>query len=583
MTPLPEITLKGTAAAPGISFGPAYLYAKHIPKIEQKVVAPSDTTAEIERLRHAVARAEKELQKILAFAEHKIGADSARIFEAQIMILSDAYLMGAIEQRIKTEGVNAEYVVADEISKYKRLMLAASEEYMHERARDVDDVMHRIIRNINDQKLFSRLEGEWIIVAESLAPADTVIFSRNQILGYATDLGGVSSHAAILSRSLKIPAVVGLRGATKQIGTGDRLAIDGYAGLIIINPTEETEKQLLRKAQRFQEFQDRLVDLVSLDAETIDHRHLELSANLEFAEEIAYAHRQGAAGVGLFRTESQLFANVAYPSEEQQYAAYQTVADAVYPHGVIFRAFDVGGDKLIPDMPPEQNPFLGWRGIRVLLDKEELFLGQLRAMLRASAKKNVRIMFPMVSTVQEVRKAKEFVTRAKEELQQQGIPYDPGIKVGVMIEVPSAALMADQIAAEVDFFSIGTNDLIQYIMAVDRDNNAVAPLYQQFNPAVIRAIKMIVDGGHKKNIWVGMCGEMAGDPLATVLLVGLGLDELSVVPSVLPEIKKIIRSIKYKDAKRVAEAALGMGCADDIREYLSSIIKNKIPEIPLEP
>jgi phosphotransferase system enzyme I (PtsI) len=271
-----------------------------------------------------------------------------------------------------------------------------------------------------------------------------------------------------------------------------------------------------------------------------------------------------------------------YPSEEQQSQIYTSVAERVYPHGVIFRTFDVGGDKVAPEMPPEQNPFLGWRGIRVLLDKEELFLSQLRAMLRASVRKNVRIMFPMVSTLQEVRAAREFVHRAKKDLEQQGVPFDPSIKVGVMIEVPSAAVMADQLAAEVDFFSIGTNDLIQYMMAVDRDNNAVAPLYQQFNPAVLRTIKMIVDGGHKRNIWVGMCGEMAGDPLATVLLVGLGLDELSVVSSVLPEIKKIIRSVKYKDAKRVAEAVLGMGGAEEIRTYLSSIVKNKVPEIPLE-
>jgi len=582
MTPQTEIVLKGIAAAPGIAVGPAYLYAKQIPTIEEKPVPASETDAEIARLRHAVARAEKELQKILAFAEHKIGTDSAKIFEAQIMILSDVYLMGNIERRIREEERNAEFVVASEISKYKKPMLAAHEEYMHERARDLDDVMNRIIRNINDQKLFSRLEGEWVIVSEILAPADTVIFSRNQVLGYVTDLGGVSSHAAILSRSLKIPAVVGLRSATRQIATGDQIAIDGYAGIIVIHPSEETTQQFRRKAQRFREFEERLVDLVSLDAETPDHRHVELSANVEFVEEVDYARNQGAAGIGLLRTESQLIVAGSYPSESAQYETYAAIAERVYPHGVIFRTFDVGGDKVTPEMPPEQNPFLGWRGIRVLLDKEELFLSQLRALLRASERRNVRIMFPMVSTLQEVRAAKAFVERAKKDLEHQKVPFDATVKVGVMIEVPSAAIMADQIASEVDFFSIGTNDLIQYTMAVDRDNNAVAPLYQQFNPAVIRTIKMIVDGGHKRNIWVGMCGEMAGDPLATVLLIGLGLDELSVVPSVLPEIKKIIRSIKYKDAKRAADAVLGMRDAEEIRVYLSSILKNKIPEIPLE-
>jgi phosphotransferase system enzyme I (PtsI) len=287
--------------------------------------------------------------------------------------------------------------------------------------------------------------------------------------------------------------------------------------------------------------------------------------------------------VGLFRTEGQLFSTASYPSEDDQARAYTAAAEEMFPHCVIFRTFDVGGDKIVPDMPPEENPFLGWRGIRVMLDREDIFLAQLRAILRASTRKNVRIMFPMISTVEEIRQAKVLLGRAQADLAARGIPTDPAVKVGVMIEVPSAAIMADQIAAEVDFLSIGTNDLIQYLMAVDRDNTAVATLYQQFHPAVLRTIKMIVDAGHKRNVWVGMCGEMAGDPLATVLLVGMGLDELSVGPAVLPEIKKIIRTISYRGARRVAEKALAMDDAAEIRAYLSSIIKNTVPEIPLEP
>jgi phosphotransferase system enzyme I (PtsI) len=577
-----EIVLKGVAAAPGISIGPAYLYSKLIPRVEEKSITPEEVEGEIGRLHTANARSEKELQKIHAFAEQKLGSQNARIFEAQIMILADAILMGAIETRIARELKNAEFIVADEITKYKQIMLAAHDEYMHERAHDVDDVMNRIIRNIQDQKLYSKLEGASIIVSETLAPSDTVIFSRNQVLGYATDLGGVTSHAAILARSLKIPAVVGLRTSTKTVKTGDTVAIDGYAGLIVLNPTEETIQTLERKKQRFKEFEGTLVNIAGLTAETLDHKHIELSANIEFDTEIEFSLAQGSAGIGLFRTESQLIGRASYPTEEEQYQAYRRVADGVFPHSVIFRTFDVGGDKISPDTEHEANPFLGWRGIRVLLDRPELFLDHLRAILRASTQKNVRIMFPMVSTIQEIRRAREMVSRAKKELDARGLPYDPGIKIGIMIEVPAAAVLAEEMAGEADFLSIGTNDLIQYLMAVDRDNAAVAPLYQQFNPAVLRTIRHIIDAGHKKGVWVGMCGQMAGDPLATVLLVGLGIDELSVIPSVLPEIKKVILSIKYKEAKRVADKSLAMSTEQEIREHLSSIIKNKVPEIPFD-
>jgi phosphotransferase system enzyme I (PtsI) len=577
-----ETIIKGIAAAPGIAIGPVYLYSKQAIRAQIKPIESSEADTEIERLRSAIARAQKELQKILAFAQQKLEPEDTKIIEAQVMILGDSILMNTIEKRIRTELKNAEFIVFDEISKYRRLMLSAPDEYMHERAHDVDDIMNRIIRNIQDQKLVSRLEGEAIIVSETLTPADTIIFSRNKLLGYATDLGGVTSHAAILSRALKVPAVVGLRMITTQVRTGDTLALDGYSGIAVVNPTDETLQGLQRKAERFREFEEHLTEIVDLAAETMDHRHIELSANIEFPEEIEFTRRQGAAGIGLFRSEGQLIGRNTYPSEDEQYEVYREVADGMHPHPVIFRVFDVGGDKLAPESFHEQNPFLGWRGIRVLLDREEIFLDQLRAILRASTRKNVRIMIPMVSTLQEIRQTKEILARAKADLTAKGVDFDPAVKIGIMVEVPAAAILAEQMAAEVDFLSIGTNDLIQYVLAVDRDNNAVAPLYQQFNPAVLRTIKMVIDAGHKKNVWVGMCGEMAGDHLATVLLVGLGLDEFSVIPSVLPEIKKIIRSIKFRDAKRVSDKVLSMSTVEEIRTYLSSIIKNKVPDIPLE-
>jgi phosphotransferase system enzyme I (PtsI) len=577
-----EFVIKGIAAAPGIAMGPAYLYTKQVPRVERKPISPDEVEAEIERLNAANTRSEKELRKVLAFAEQKLGSDSAKIFEAQIMILTDAILMGTIKKRIAAELINAEFAVTDEVNKYRQMMLASPEEYMHERARDVDDVVNRIIRNIRDQKLFSKLEGASIIVSETLAPADTVIFSRNQILGYATDLGGVTSHAALLSRSLKIPAVVGLHSATKQIKTGDFLAIDGYAGALIINPGADTLKILQARAERFLAFEQQLAGIAALPADTLDKKHIELSSNIEFAEEIVFAQLQGSEGVGLFRTEMQLIGRAAYPSEDEQAALYAGVAEAAFPHPVLFRTFDVGGDKIAPDGQHEENPFLGWRGIRVMLDRTDIFLDQLRAILRASTRHNVRVMFPMVSTVTEVQRAKALLKQAMEELKRRGIKYDTRIRVGVMIEVPAAAVMAEQLAAEVHFLSIGTNDLVQYLMAVDRGNDAIAPLFQPFHPAVVRTLRHIVEAGHRKNVWVGVCGEMAGDPLATVFLVGIGVDELSVIPPVLPEIKKIIRSIKLKDAKRVADKVCALHTEHEIRAFLSSIIKNKVPEIPFD-
>jgi phosphotransferase system enzyme I (PtsI) len=577
-----ETVMKGVPAAPGIAVGPAYLYTRTVPQVQMRHITAPDVPAELERLRTAMARAEKELQKIHAFAEQKLGTEGAGIFEAQIMILNDAVLIGAIERRIKEELHNAEYVVWDEITRYKQMMLAAADQYMHERAQDVEDVMHRIVRNIQDQKLFSRLDGESVIISENLTPADTVIFSRNQILGYATDLGGTTSHAAILSRSLKIPAVVGLRNATRQVRSGDRVAIDGYSGLLIINPSDETLQHLQRKAARFRDFDERLTEIAGLVAETVDHHLIELSANIEFPEEVEFARIQGAAGVGLYRTESLIIGRAQYPSEEEQTEVYTLVAEGMYPHPVIFRTFDVGGDKVMPDAQAEENPFLGWRGIRILLDQPEIFQAQLRALLRASTRRNVRIMFPMVSTVTEVRRARAQLDAAKADLRSRGIPFDEQMKIGVMIEVPAAAIMTDAIAAEVDFLSIGTNDLIQYLMAVDRDNAAVADLYQQFNPAVLRTVKTIIDAGHRRNVWVGMCGEMAGDPLATILLVGLGLDEFSTVPTTLPEIKKIIRSVRVKDARRVATRALALETDEEVRTFLARTTRKLIPELPID-
>ncbi len=363
---------------------------------------------------------------------------------------------------------------------------------------------------------------------------------------------------------------------------GEQIVLDGYSGTIVLNPTEETIKKFEAKRERYREFEARLAGLRDLPAETLDHRRVELSANVEFEQELEFIKIQGADGIGLYRSEYLIVGKEVFPSEDEQYEQYKLLAEAMYPKRVIIRTFDIGGDKVMAQAVKENNPFLGWRGIRVMLDKPDLFLEQLRAILRASTRKNVAVMFPMISNLNEVRRSRKLLDEAKGQLRKQNIHYDSRIKVGVMIEVPSAAVIAEDIAEEVDFLSIGTNDLIQYLLAVDRGNGIVSNLYQEFNPAVVRFLRRIIERGKKMGVWVGMCGEMAGDPMATILLLGLGLDEFSVVPKMVPEIKKIIRSVKYSDAQKITKHILMLKTEDEIKEYLKSIMRKKFPDIPID-
>jgi phosphotransferase system enzyme I (PtsI) len=498
------------------------------------------------------------------------------------MFLEDAVLFDAIYARIRAELKNADFVVHTEIEKYHRIMLASKDEYTHERANDVEDVRNRILRNLQEQRVISRLEGSSVIVSQNLTAPDTVILSRNDVLGYATDLGGITSHTALLSRALKIPAVVGLKTISHQAHDADQIVLDGYSGEVVLNPTGETIKRFEAKRDRYREFEARLSGLRDLPAETLDHHRVELSVNVEFEQELDFIKLQGADGIGLYRSEYLIVGKEVFPTEEEQYNQYKLLAETMYPKRVIIRTFDIGGDKFMAQSVKENNPFLGWRGIRVLLDKPDLFLEQLRAILRASTRKNVALMFPMVSNLGEVRRARKLLDEAKRQLRKEGVPYDSRIKVGVMIEVPSAAIIAENIAEEVDFLSIGTNDLIQYLLAVDRGNDVVSSLYQEFNPAVVRFLRRIIERGKKKGVWVGMCGEMAGDPLATILLLGLGLDEFSVVPNMLPEIKKVIRSVKFSDAQKVAKQVLMLKTEDEIKDLLKSIMQKKFPDIPID-
>lgn len=576
-----RVVIHGIAASPGLAFGQVFLFERKTVEISQRILQPEETQKEIDRLEFAIQRSEKELNKILSFTEQKIGNAKARIFEAQIMILHDPVLIDQITERIRNDRLNVEYAVYSELTKFQQSMLQSDEQYMRERADDIEDVKHRIIRNVQQERLFSRFKGSAIVVAKNLSPADTILLSRNEVLGYATDMGGITSHTALLSRSLKIPAVVGLTRISRVANNGDEMILDGYSGTAILRPNKSDIDQYTEKKRRYTLFEEKLTVLRDYPAETKDGKRITLSANADLEEELDFVGFQGAEGIGLYRSEGLLIGRDSFPTEDEQYEAYWLAAEKVYPHDVVIRVFDIGGDKVYPLMVEENNPFLGWRGIRILLDRPELFKNQLRAIFRASAKKNVKLLLPMISGVSEVTASLNHINDVKEELRSKGVTFDDTMDVGVMIEVPSAALLAREIARLVDFLSIGTNDLIQYLLAVDRGNPTINKLFQEFHPAVLRMIQHTIDSGRKRNIPVGMCGEMAGDPIATILLVGMGIDSLSVVPSVLPEVKKIIRSISYKDAAKISRRALTMGTPEEVFNYLKTTLKSKLPEVPI--
>jgi len=580
-TSIKEIRFKGIPASPGISIGPAYIFRKHTPSVYVRSLDQTEIEKEIERLQKARERSQYELQKVFQFADQRLGPEQAKIFEAQLLLLEDDYLFTTIIDRIRKEKKNADFLVRDEIEKYYRIMTGAKDEYTRERADDLQDVCNRILRNLEEQKLPSKLDGSYIIISHHLAAADALLFSRNDVLGYVTELGGATSHMALLARALKIPLVVGVHQISTIAQSNDVVIIDGSNGLVVLNPTQETLEYFEKQKADNEQFTQRLAKLRKEPAETLDGHRVQLSANIELLEELDFVKQQGADGIGLYRTESFLLGREVFPSEDEQYENYNRIAEAMYPKQVIIRTFDIGGDKFMAQGVKENNPFLGWRGIRVMLDKPQIFLDQLRAILRASVKHNLAIMFPMVMSIKEVQLAKQLLAQAKDDLRQKRLPFDEKIQIGVMIEVPAAAVITDHLAKEVQFLSIGTNDLIQYLLAVDRGNEIVADLFQEFHPAVVRFLQYIIQRGKESQVWVGMCGQMAGNPLATILLIGLGLDEFSVVPTVLPEIKKIIRSIHYKEAQHVAERALQMQSEDEIKTYLTTVMKQKFPDIPL--
>lgn len=561
-----ENKISGIAAAPGIVIGKVYSFTKE--KIEISKSSITDVEEALKNFDDALAQSKKELNKIFKIATEKMDSDRSAIFEAHLMILDDVFLIDSIKKRIKDEKLQPEYIVDTEISKYQSIMFQSSEPYMKERVQDIDDIKNRIIRNLQKKRWESKIEINSIVVSEFLTPADTLLFTKHQVIGFVTDHGGLTSHAAIIARSLNIPAVVGAHHATQIIKDGEILIVDGFHGYVFYNPTEEQIKFYKEKQQKLFELQKGLEQYKDKDAITTDGKKINVEANVDVTGEIDLVIASGADGIGLYRSEQLLDELGGFPNEDEQTEIYSKLASRVYPLFCTIRAFDVGGDKFKLNDYKEPNPFLGLRGVRFLLDNQKIFKEQIRAVLRASVHKNIKFMIPMISTLDEVWKTKKLIDQCKKELRKENIPFDTKIKIGIMLEVPSAAVMAKDFAREVDFFSIGTNDLIQYLLAVDRGNDLVADLYQEFSPVVLRTIDYIVKGANDFGTPVSLCGEMAADTLAIPILVGLGLDSISMSPATILYAKRIINSFSAQKAKALAEECLQMKTADEIQNRI---------------
>ncbi|MGF7401319.1 phosphoenolpyruvate--protein phosphotransferase [Thermoanaerobacterium thermosaccharolyticum] len=574
--------LKGVAASPGIAIGKVFLYTKKFAEINTRNIDESMVKDETEKFENAIKLTKEQIEKIKEKTEREFGKDKAEIFETHLMLANDPELYDSVINMIKNEYVTADNAVNHVIEQHASMMESLDDKYLKERAVDLRDVGSRIINNLLGivNVNLSELDEDVIIIAKDLTPSDTATMKKDKVLGFATDVGGRTSHTAIMARSLEIPAVVGTGNVTQNVAGGEIAIVDGNEGIVIINPSDDILKEYEDKLNKYKIRIEKLKELKDLPAVTTDGKQSMLVANIGTPKDVEGALKNGAEGIGLFRTEFLYMNRNDFPSEEEQFEAYKYVAEKMNGKPVTIRTLDIGGDKKLPylNMPDEMNPFLGYRAIRLCLDEKEMFKTQLRALLRASAYGNILIMYPMISSVVEVRKANAILNEVKEELDTKGIKYDKNIKVGIMVEIPSAAVTADILAKEVDFFSIGTNDLCQYTLAVDRMNERIKDYYKPFNPAILRLIKNVIDASHKEGIFTAMCGEMAGDPLTTVILLGLGLDEFSMSASSIPNIKNIIRNISYEKAKEFTEMVLNMSTPDEIEDASRKILYDIIGE-----
>jgi phosphotransferase system enzyme I (PtsI) len=576
----PEKIFKGIAASKGISIGKPFVYRAEVPsyKVDVSPAQIISSDAEISDYESAVSQSVKELNKIFSLAKEKLDEKNLQIFEAQLSFLYDNFFHEKVKERIRTENKQAFAVFKAEIQILENAVVTSSDEYIRERVNDIEDMKNRVLRNLLKGRLVSKITENSIVIARNLSPADTILFSNRNLLGIATDLGGINSHVALISRSLRIPAVVAMQDISVNITSEDFLIIDGYKGLVIKNPSEETVLSYKEQIEKNNEFERKLEEIEKLPTETKDGKSVRLSTNLEFNNEVDYVVTHYGCDVGLYRTEHLFMEQGDFPSEEDQYNQYKFLAEHIYPKTVTIRTFDIGGDKILPESQKELNPFLGWRGIRICLDKKETFMAQLRAILKASTGGNLKIMLPMISGIEEVKKTFQYLEEAKSQLREANIRFDEKIQVGVMIEIPSAVILADELAKMVDFFSIGTNDLVQYSLAVDRDSSLVCDMYEKFHPAVLRLIDMTVKSAAKNNIPVSVCGEMASDPYASLLLIGMGVTELSVVSTQYLQIKRLIRLVNYENSQEIAAKVLTMSTINEVKTYIEDCFNKNIGE-----
>jgi len=571
--------ISGILVSPGIAFGKALLLKEDEIVINRKKISADLVEQEASRFLAGRAKASEQLEAIKTKAGETFGEEKEAIFEGHIMLLEDEELEQEIIALIKDDLASADAAAYTVIEGQAKALEELDDEYLKERAADVRDIGKRLLRNILGLAIvdLSSIQDEVILVATDLTPSETAQLNLDKVLGFITDLGGRTSHTSIMARSLELPAIVGTSDVTKQVKNDDYLILDAVNNLIYVNPTTEVIEQLKAAENLYTSEKNELVKLKDLPAITLDGHQVEVCANIGTVRDVAGAERNGAEGVGLYRTEFLFMDRDSLPTEDEQFMAYKAVAEAMGSQAVIVRTMDIGGDKDLPymNLPKEENPFLGWRAIRIAMDRREILHAQLRAILRASAFGKLRIMFPMIISVEEVRDLKGELETLKAQLRAENKAFDESIEVGVMVETPAAAVIAHHLAKEVDFFSIGTNDLTQYTLAVDRGNELISHLYNPMSPSVLGLIKQVIDASHAEGKWTGMCGELAGDERATLLLLGMGLDEFSMSAISIPRIKKIIRNTNFEDVKALAAQALAQPTAQDLMNCVNKFIEEK--------
>jgi phosphotransferase system enzyme I (PtsI) len=578
-----EVRFHGVGVAPGIARGVVFLHKPDDEEPPKRRIDDSEVAKEIVRFESALIATRAQILEMQQRIAEAIGAKDASIFDAHLLVVEDRTLIDEVLRSLEKEKFNVEFVFAEVANRYAQTLSEIDDPYLRERAFDIHDVTRRVIRNLlgRSTKTLGTLDVPQIVVAHNITPSDTAMLNRQLVLGFATDVGSRTSHTAIMARSLNIPAVVGLKDISEQLRPGEHVLLDGTNGVVILNPSDQTLWEYGEIEVKLEHVEEVLTGLRDTVSTTSDGRHVVLSANIELPEDVPLVIEAGAEGIGLYRTEFFFLNKNDLPTEEEQYATYRSVAEAMQPESIIIRTLDIGGDKFLSHshLPAEINPFLGCRAIRFCLDRPDIFKAQLRAILRVSALGNVRMMFPMISGLSELRQAKEVLESCKAELREEGKPFKEDIEVGIMIEVPSAVLVADALATEVDFFSIGTNDLIQYTIAVDRVNERIAHLYEPTHPAILRLIEMTVSAAHAHGIWVGVCGEMAGEITLTPLLLALGVDELSVSIGLVPRVKKAVQTLDTKECSELLEEIHGLTSATDILARCEEVARKHYAEL----